>query len=57
MTIQDRAARLPEDAAAVQSDSPDEAPEQLPGKAWVTILAFAAFVVAASGCVIGQLLW
>lgn len=28
----------------------EELPEDLPGRAWVTLIAFAAFVVMASGC-------
>ncbi len=56
MTIQDRPAQLPEETTAAPAPS-DEAPENLPGRAWVTIVVFAAFIVAASGCVIGQLLW
>ncbi len=57
MTIQDRATHLPEETTPAAPAPSDEAPENLPGKAWVTIVVFAAFIVAASGCVIGQLLW
>lgn len=36
-----------------ERDDLDDAPENLPGKAWVTLVLFAAFVIGTSGCMIG----
>ncbi len=56
MSILDRAHHRPEESAATTPAAPEDAPEQLPGKTWATIILFAVFVVAASGCVVGHLI-
>ncbi len=57
MSVQDRAADLPEDPTTTAQAPTDEAPENLSAKAWVTLILFAVFIVAAGGCGAAHLLW
>lgn len=56
MSAQDRLEDRAEEAGESASAPLEESPERLPAKAWLTVILFAAFVVAGSSCIVGNLI-